>query len=397
LFLTKNENPDLTSQGGIAVKIETKKNMQRAFQIILFSFCLVSAGSLSVRPANSQTAEKSPVITDINDPSAGTGANQGTLATAINSKGVIAGNYWDSNSVAHGFVLANGTFTTYDDPDAGTSAGQGTGGFYGINTAGVVAGNYIDSNNAYHGLVIAANGTITNFNVSGAGTGTGEGTTPMAIDSAGDIAGTYIDSNGVWHGFVRSHKKGNPITTFDAPGAGTGSGQGTQSYSINSAGVIAGCYRTDAGEQYGFVRAVDGTITSIGDPSYAGTYAYGINTAGTIVGNVWEGGEGGSGMIDSEGNFSIFTDPGEGTGNGQGTTGFSINSAGDTTGWYIDANNAYHGWVRTSKGVLTSFDVPGDGSGSGQGTIPYAIDNASTVVGYYVDSSSVVHGFSRSN
>jgi hypothetical protein len=379
------------------VKIETRKNTQRAFQIILFSFCLVSAGSLSVRPANSQTAEKSPVITDINDPNAGTGANQGTLATAINSKGVIAGSYWDSNSVVHGFVLANGTFTTYNDPDAGTSAGQGTGGFYGMNTAGVVAGNYIDSNNTYHGLVIAANGTITNFNVSGAGTGAGQGTTPMAIDSAGDIAGTYIDSNGVWHGFVRSHKKGNPITTFDAPGAGTGSGQGTQSYSINASGVIAGCYRSGANEQYGFVRAVDGAITSISDSSFAGTYAYGINAAGTIVGNVWENGEGGSGMIYTDANFSVFTAPKEGTGNGQGTIGFSINAGGDTTGWFIDTNNAYHGWVRTPKGVLTTFDAPGDGAGSNQGTIPYAIDNASTVVGYYIDSNSVAHGFSRTN
>jgi hypothetical protein len=77
--------------------------------------------------------------------------------------------------------------------------------------------------------------------------------------------------------------------------------------------------------------------------------------------------------------------------------GYSINMAGDTTGWYVDANNAYHGWVQTSKGVLTTFDATGDGSGAGQGTIAIAIDNASTVVGYYVDSNNVLHGFSRTN
>jgi hypothetical protein len=375
-----------------------KKNTQATYQIFFFSLCWVCVVALSVGQAKGQTAEKSPVITVINNPNAGTGNEQGTLATAINSKGVIAGSYWDANEVVHGFVLAtDGTFTQYDDADAGTAAYQGTGGFYAISTTGVVAGNYIDANFTYHGLVISAEGTITNFDAPGAGTGAYQGTIPGGMDSAGDIAGIYIDGNGVSHGFVRSHKKGNVVTTFDVSGAGTGSGQGTMPEQINSKGVIAGCYRTDAGIQYGFVRATDGTITSIDDASYAGTYVYGINTAGTLVGNVWEGSEGASGMIDANGNFTIFTAPGEGTGSSQGTVGYSINSAGDTTGWYIDANGAYHSWIQTSKGVLTSFDAPGDGSGSGEGTLPFAISNNSTVVGYFIDSNGAYHGFSRTD
>lgn len=43
-------------------------------------------------------------------PGAGTGPQQGTLTYVINDRGTIAGYYFDSNSITHGFVRAtNGT------------------------------------------------------------------------------------------------------------------------------------------------------------------------------------------------------------------------------------------------------------------------------------------------
>jgi YD repeat-containing protein len=44
----------------------------------------------------------------------------------------------------------------------------------------------------------------------------------------------------------------------------------------------------------------------------------------------------------------------------------SINTAGEITGSYIDANNAYHRFVYDANGARTEFDAPGVGTGGGQ-------------------------------
>jgi len=64
-----------------------------------------------------------------------------------------------------------------------------------------------------------------------------------------------------------------------------------------------------------------------------------------------------------------FDVPGAGTGPGQGTTSVTINAEGAVAGWYMDANNATHGFLRTPGGDITPFDAPGAGTASGQGTI----------------------------
>jgi hypothetical protein len=46
--------------------------------------------------------------------------------------------------------------------------------------------------------------------------------------------------------------------------------------------------------------------------------------------------------------------------------------------------------VRSKTGVITSFDTPGD-----IGTIGLAINAAGVITGYYYDASEVVHGFVR--
>src|SRR5215831_6897646 len=52
-----------------------------------------------------------------------------------------------------------------------------------------------------------------------------------------------------------------------------------------------------------------------------------------------------------------FDAPGAGSGAGQGTTAFSINPAGAIAGRYIDAGDAFHGFLRTPEGAITTFDV----------------------------------------
>ena len=88
-------------------------------------------------------------------PAAGTGPFQGTFPLTINPQGAIAGSYTDPNNVNHSFVRAeNGTITTFDAPGAGTDPGQGSFVFSeAINHAGAIAGAYFDSSNVLHGFL----------------------------------------------------------------------------------------------------------------------------------------------------------------------------------------------------------------------------------------------------
>ena len=53
------------------------------------------------------------------------------------------------------------------------------------------------------------------------------------------------------------------ITAFDAPGAGTGSGQGTIAFGIIAPGAIVGNYLDASNVYHGFLRASNGTITTL--------------------------------------------------------------------------------------------------------------------------------------
>jgi hypothetical protein len=94
------------------------------------------------------------------------------------------------------------TFTTFDAPGAGTGADQGTYA-HAINTAGIIAGDYLDASNVHHGFTRAAKGKITEFNAPGGGSGAYQGTFAYAISTAGDITGYDADASNVYHGFVR--------------------------------------------------------------------------------------------------------------------------------------------------------------------------------------------------
>ena len=89
--------------------------------------------------------------------------------------------------------------------------------------------------------------------------------------------------------------------------------------------------------------------------------------------------------------FIRFEAPGAGTGAGQGTWPVSINVAGAITGYYVDANGAYHGFVRATDGTITTFDAPS----AAQYTTPTSINTPGAVTGLYNDANDVSHGFVR--
>jgi hypothetical protein len=286
-----------------------------------------------------------PIIT-FDAPGAGTGHFEGTYALAINQGGTIAGYYFDSNPVTHGFVRApDGTFVApIDAPGGGTGPYQGTF-VLGFNSGNAITGFVRDSSDVFHGYLRAPDGTFTTYDVPGAGTGQFQGTIPSDINATGEIAGYWVDPDNVNHGFVRD--AGGTITPFDAPGAGTGSGQGTFVNTVDcltDGRATVGDYIDSNGAYHGFVRAPDGTITE-------------------------------------------FDSPGAGTGPGQGTQPTGINEAGTIEAPYIDSSGVWHGAVRAADGTFTTFDVPGAGTGPGQGTIAGNINASGAITGWYNDSS----------
>ena len=91
--------------------------------------------------------------------------------------------------------------------------------------------------------------------------------------------------------------------------------------------------------------------------------------------------------------FITFDVPGAGTGPFQGTFGIANNPAGAITGYYADASNLNHGFLRAPDGTLTTFDAPGAGTGPGQGTFPFCNNPAGAITGWFADANNVNHGF----
>src|SRR4029450_10542779 len=87
--------------------------------------------------------------------------------------------------------------------------------------------------------------------------------------------------------------------------------------------------------------------------------------------------------------ITTFDAPGAGTGPGQGTLPFAISPPGTVTGFYLDAGDARHGFLRTLDGAITTFDAPGAGTGPGQGTSAFSINPAGAIAGRYADTSDV--------
>ena len=134
-----------------------------------------------------------------------------------------------------------------------------------------------------------------------------------------------------------------------------------------------------------------------------GTIPQAINPAGAITGYYFDASNVSHGFLRArDSRFTTFDAPGAGTGAYQGTYAYSINPAGATTGGYTDASDVNHGFLRTPDDTITPFDVttptppdPLPGTEAGQGTIGANINPAGEISGWYIDASGVWHGFLR--
>ncbi len=162
------------------------------------------------------------------------------------------------------FTLINGVFTTYDFPGSQKTH------FFALGNNGVAAGHYKDSNGLYHGVVLDENGELKQYDFPGA-----VQTFIFGIsDETGALSGNIVDTDGVTHGF-----SGDMSITF--PGA-------VKTYAdfVNSAGVVVGSYIAADGTVHGFMRAPDGSFTTIDVPELPNLdflFVNAINNDGVVI------------------------------------------------------------------------------------------------------------------
>lgn len=383
--------------------------------ILKFLTAIALSGALVVPVGAAQNATSRIITFDA--PGAGTGPNQGTgcfaytdCSVLINDSGAITGYYLDANNVYHGFLRSpDGKFTTLNAPGADLTPGDFNGTLpNAINDAGAITGVYYDANNEGHGFLRSPEGKFTTFDVTGSTIGT---TTPIALNLEAAIVGYYLDQNGVFQGFLR--RPDGTFETFSGPGACDASPAsgcyGTGAFGINVFGTIAGGFEDNSGNfvDHGLVRSPRGKFTTFEVPGagtgpYQGTGSPGssvpLNQFGAIAGYYIDASNVVHGYLRSPwGEFTTFDVPGEGP---QGIGCYSdcsvgLNDSGAITGYYLDANNVYHGFVRSPKGKITTFDAPGADltPGDYNGTFPVSINDQGAVTGYIYDVNNVIHGF----
>ena len=134
--------------------------------------------------------------------------------------------------------------------------------------------------------------------------------------------------------------------------------------------------------------------------SFEGTACYSdcsvlINNFGAITGTYEDANNVFHGFVRSpEGKFTTFDSPGADTtpGDFNGTFANGINDAGAITGFYSDASGGTHGFLRSPEGAFTTFDVPRSAMG---GTIANALNLEGAIVGFYADQNGVFRPYLR--
>ena len=121
----------------------------------------------------------------------------GSPAWGINDAGEVVGYYSDDGATYHGYTYSGGTFTNLDYPGAVDTY------LYGINNSGQIVGAWGDAtfdkwgNEITHGFLLD-NGTLTSFDLPYAGI---DSVLPYAVNDSGVIVGQTIDANDMFLGF----------------------------------------------------------------------------------------------------------------------------------------------------------------------------------------------------
>ena len=150
--------------------------------------------------------------------------------------------------------------------------------------------------------------------------------------------------------------------------------------STNDLGHFAGNTRNPDGEKTIGFTLIDGVLSTYDVPDSLTFGFYGLNNAGQTVGFYQDANEVSHGVILQDGELTQFDFPGAAE-----TEIFGVSESGLLIGDIFDADGAIHGFVGSEQ-----FDVPG-------AVITYADDMnaAGTLVGSYVDIDGIYHGYIR--
>ena len=196
------------------------------------------------------------------------GAKQ-TFPMGINSRGDIAG-YYGLDGVQHGFLLSKGKFTALNCP------GEGVTFIYGINAAGDMAGYFAPPGQPSQGLLWSGGACkLSEYHPESARRVM---TMYFGINDAGTLVGHGSTDGGFSTGLV--YRKG----TFDR--VDHGSGGFVVNWGINNAGDVVGLFNNSSGANHGFLLR-NGRFTVIDFPGAPATTVYGLNNVGQVVGAYW--------------------------------------------------------------------------------------------------------------
>ena len=150
--------------------------------------------------------------------------------------------------------------------------------------------------------------------------------------------------------------------------------------SSNDFGHYAGNTRSPNGENMIGFTLIDGVLSTYDVPDSLAFGFYGLNNAGQTVGFYQDANEVSHGVVVQDGELTQFDFPGAAE-----TEIFGVSESGLLIGDIFDADGAIHGFVGSEQ-----FDVPG-------AVITYADDMnaAGILVGSYVDADGVYHGYMR--
>ena len=263
----------------------------------------------------------------------------GTDIYGINNQGLISGLGFNSSFQSTGFLYNQGILTPYTAPLPGGGSAIDTE-FYQVNNAGQVAVSYYGADNIYHAAVYnSATATWTYLpDIQGAAENLAGG-----INNHGLVVGDSF-TNSAFSGGVGWSWNGSQYTTFSAPGADPSrTPGGTATYSVNDAGQIVGYAIDSNGIYHGFLKT-GSSFTALDVPGaaqFGGTSANGINNEGVVTGYYYSDSSGDfSGFLWQNGTFKTLDFP------GALSTGItSINDQGDLTGYYVDSNGNFNGFV----------------------------------------------------
>ncbi len=208
--------------------------------------------------------------------------------------------------------------------------------------------------------------TFVRIDAPGAGTGQGQGTFPVAINSSGVIVGYFTDGSGTEHGFIRAAD--GTFTTVDDP-----PGTYTQITAINSLGLAAGNGTSDLG----FVRYRSGNLGPLPVEAAKCVIPVAMNDVGQIAGIACRDFPIERGFLWSHGNSIVFTVPGAGS----FVEAAGLNSSGMIAGTCNNARaqDTAQAFVRDSAGNITTFSA----TSSTKYTYAAGINSSGQVAGYY--------------